>query len=486
MGNMNLLDVFDREVQCEYKGEVYSVRDNGAIMRHKKDGNKKRPKDEMWTFGNKDFSKGYMMFCKVAVHRIVAFAFLGEPPADDYVVDHIDTNRCNNRPENLRWVTKLENALNNEATLRKIIDCCGSVEAFIENPSILNQYINYHQKFDWMRTVTKEEAKNAYDNITNWAKDTRKAMYFDGGKFTDKVFEPLLPSKVITDSLTPNALQKNWHEQMEFPCCPNKKSLQEYHKNILENHFFAQSENFVYKVINHRFDKEREVIHLILSSKNPKNSYIVAMVTLNTSKKFLHEVLKEYQSLELAENHFNGMEFKLEFSSSNFNPNESSSIKHICEDYQYSYLNSNISKFDNTSNLTEFEEESQPQIYNSLTNNAIQIDWKTPTEFVLCPKMTLSLQEYYNNLSKGIVFGKNTYGESIIADFAMFKDEEAIGVVTRSNNVKRTACCKIYISGDKFAHENYSSYFDEKGGERFLIWAQGLEWTGGEIFDDLC
>ena len=36
-------------------------------------------------------------------------------------IDHIDTNRCNNRKENLRWFTKLENALNNEITRNKII-----------------------------------------------------------------------------------------------------------------------------------------------------------------------------------------------------------------------------------------------------------------------------------------------------------------------------------------------------------------------------
>lgn len=32
------INEYTRETTCEYKGEVYSVRDNGAVMRHAREG----------------------------------------------------------------------------------------------------------------------------------------------------------------------------------------------------------------------------------------------------------------------------------------------------------------------------------------------------------------------------------------------------------------------------------------------------------------
>jgi hypothetical protein len=48
--------------------------------------------------------KNYRRF----VHRLVALAFLGEPPTEDHTVDHIDTNAQNNHVSNLRWATNEE------------------------------------------------------------------------------------------------------------------------------------------------------------------------------------------------------------------------------------------------------------------------------------------------------------------------------------------------------------------------------------------
>ena len=158
---------FEEERECDYKGEHYSVRDNGAIMRHSK--GRKRPLDYIWTIGDKDVTSGYMVFRNERVHRIVATAFHGEAPSEQHVVDHIDTNRSNNRPENLRWLTKLENILLNENTLAKVIYICGSLEAFLENPELLYGHESEDANFAWMRMVTSAEAKATRENLKRLA-----------------------------------------------------------------------------------------------------------------------------------------------------------------------------------------------------------------------------------------------------------------------------------------------------------------------------
>lgn len=45
---------------------------------------------------------------KIYMHRYI----MGVPPGEDYVVDHIDGDRLNNRRSNLRWVTKSQSNKN--------------------------------------------------------------------------------------------------------------------------------------------------------------------------------------------------------------------------------------------------------------------------------------------------------------------------------------------------------------------------------------
>src|SRR5687767_10125430 len=110
---------FSRQVECTYKEERHLVRDNGAVLRHPRVGKRARKYDNQWTLG-KPNDNGYMVIASLSIHRIVANAFHGVPPTKGHVVDHIDTNKQNNRPENLRWVTRLENLLLNPITAKRI------------------------------------------------------------------------------------------------------------------------------------------------------------------------------------------------------------------------------------------------------------------------------------------------------------------------------------------------------------------------------
>lgn len=165
----NIINVFSDEKVCEYKGRRYYVRDNGAVYRQCQDDGKLRKWDEEWTFGKFDPNTGYMLIGQERVHRIVCTAYHGEPVGDRNVADHIDTNRCNNRPENLRWVTKLENTLLNPITRAKIELICGSIEAFLENPSLLYGHESENPNFTWMRAVTKDESERSLERWKEWA-----------------------------------------------------------------------------------------------------------------------------------------------------------------------------------------------------------------------------------------------------------------------------------------------------------------------------
>ena len=159
---------FRREIDCVYKDERYAVRDNGAVFRYPIEGKRQRPSDNNWTFGKLNNKSGYFEIASNRVHRIVATAFHGDSPTKDHVVDHIDTNKQNNRPENLRWVTRLENVLLNPITAKRIEIVCGSVEAFLSEPSKFRDKFQ-DPNYEWMCTVNVHEAQESKARLLAWA-----------------------------------------------------------------------------------------------------------------------------------------------------------------------------------------------------------------------------------------------------------------------------------------------------------------------------
>lgn len=72
MDTHTLLDEYKETKDCLYKGEHYSVRDNGAVFRHAQNPSKPRKLDNQWTFGKKNTTTGYMTIGNHRIHIIVA------------------------------------------------------------------------------------------------------------------------------------------------------------------------------------------------------------------------------------------------------------------------------------------------------------------------------------------------------------------------------------------------------------------------------
>ncbi|MBV8389673.1 MAG: HNH endonuclease [Mucilaginibacter sp.] len=265
---------FEKESECSYKGECYSVRDNGAILRYPLDGKRPRPSDNNWTFGKLNSKTGYLEIASVRIHRIVATAFHGEPPTREHVVDHIDTNRQNNRPENLRWVTRLENILLNPITARRIELVCGSVEEFLADPPKFRDKFS-DPNYEWMCTVSVEEAQISLERMQSWAKRDKPLQ---GGSLGEWIYNREIvqaPSATQPDyimSKTPKAAQRviTYNDKPnEYPSTPQAfegDPLTAYYESLKEGATFFRNHNGEYVVVKSGFSKDKRTLYVMTKS----------------------------------------------------------------------------------------------------------------------------------------------------------------------------------------------------------------------------
>lgn len=316
-GSISVED-YQIEKECKFEGERYLVRDNGAVFRRTQEGSRKRPNDEKWTFGKQNRQNPYLLMSNVRVHRIVATAFHGEPPDKKYVVDHIDGNCRNNRPENLRWLTRLENTLLNPVTRKKIEYLCGSVDAFLEDPGMLNR-MNLSSDYSWMRRVTVEEAQACKVRmsllLTNESRK-RHQVSQNTGSFAKRALKPLhkweadLAGEPGLDfAATPWCAQYMWYSNVKFPLCPDMFWAEPsfcYLENVAKGKVFAT------------WDHDSNVFELKVeeaTSVNPGYSFIVKCrtsfqkwalvgVTKNKKNHFIHFFLGVHENEEDAKTAF--------------------------------------------------------------------------------------------------------------------------------------------------------------------------------------
>lgn len=242
------IDDFHEEKSCTYKNETYSVRDNGAVLRHSGNSKRKRKIDDIWTFGTLD-DKGFMSIGGEKINRIVATAFYGAPASEQYVVFHKNYNSQDNRAKNLSWATKFEFKIlqpSIQSQLRLLLGM--KIESILSDISVLRT-IDV-PNLNWIKSVTQAEADSCLQKYIdlkfsipqeiedlNWHTQSSK-----------DVLKNLNPD--YRESLTPNAVVVGNMIPSYFPCCPQEKSenpLQEYFTKLQPGNVYYM--NSKYKVL---------------------------------------------------------------------------------------------------------------------------------------------------------------------------------------------------------------------------------------------
>lgn len=112
----------DNKYQISTYGRVKSFRkkvyaDKGEILKTSFDHTNIAIRAEIFIY--KNISEAILKKYQMSVHKMVAQAFIhNDDPINKSLVDHIDGNRCNNRIENLRWVSYKQN--NHNRALSKV------------------------------------------------------------------------------------------------------------------------------------------------------------------------------------------------------------------------------------------------------------------------------------------------------------------------------------------------------------------------------
>ena len=468
---MDLIDDFSQVKECVYKGEHYSVRDNGAILRHTPAGKKKRPLDECWTFGKINLQNDYLYIGNARVHRIVALAFYGEPPTKEHITDHIDTNRQNNRPENLRYLTRLENALLNPITRSKIEYYCGSIRAFLENPQILRNitFENNDKNIEWMRNVSVEEAQNCLTNLQHLSSQKSKPHSVATNKMGEWIYKPIYPQKIDAyhiKAISPNtAIQRFWNTPTEFPLCPKQAGetpLEDYFKNLKKNAIFAQNRFYSSTIV--RFDraKNKDAIFVLSIPAKARNYQLTQIVYENNF--FVH--INRHTIPQKERQNIKKIILKIEKNYKKFNEPRLLEPLDFSKQNNIKKLNFNEANFDtNTIPITPYD---TTQHYD--------------TEFPLCPQQCGEnpIEDYFKNLKKGAIYSNGFSHSAIVIHFAISKKNNLVIMLKnflkqQSNFIKAYAISEVQLSHWGFEHIGVEGYTDEQ--ETYKAWA---EWVNRE------
>ena len=99
-----------------------------------------------------------------SAHNLVAEAFIGPRPMKDYQVDHIDNNKLNNRPENLRWISHSQNTMRASTTGKRRYFYEGELWLMKKLISARVAYITISKMFKCSTTIIQDVKKGRKDS----------------------------------------------------------------------------------------------------------------------------------------------------------------------------------------------------------------------------------------------------------------------------------------------------------------------------------
>ena len=302
---------FKTEKTCIYKDESYSVRDNGAVLRHSKENTRKRKIDEIWTFGNVD-DKGFLRIGGEKINRIVATAFLGSPESEQHVVFHKNYNSQDNRASNLAWVTKFEFKIlqpNIQSQLRmltgkKIEEILSDVSIFhtISAPNLI-----------WMANVTQQEADKClqkYIDLKFATSDEIEQLNWNSSenRTNIKQFNPN-----YHPSLTPNAVVGGNMIPSYFPCCPQEKTefpLKTYFEKLKIGNVYYMNSKYKVLVLETAFVDEKIILKCeSADGEKTIKPWSVSIITYE-DEMFVHSLYKTCFQKESADKYFTVLQGK--------------------------------------------------------------------------------------------------------------------------------------------------------------------------------
>lgn len=300
-------DDFTQEKTCTYKDELYSVRDNGAVMRHKKEIGRARRIDGCWTFGNLD-EKKFLRIGGEKINRIVATAFHGAPPNEQYVVFHKNYNSQDNRASNLCWVTKFELKIfqrNIQSQLRLLTG--RKIEEILSDISIL-QTVDA-PNLNWMKTVTQAEANEClqkYIDLKFATPQEKEALDWNSESTKEKI-KMLNPD--FHKSLTPNAVVRGNMIPSYFPCCPQEKSenpLRSYYENLQPGNVYYMNSRYKTLILETAFCEESQQIIVKCESGDGEQAikpWSVGIITYENGL-YVHSLYETCFAKESADKYF--------------------------------------------------------------------------------------------------------------------------------------------------------------------------------------